>query len=113
MALERLTEKGRLDLRSKEEKKKELRKENAMKKEYIAFDQKVDANVKKVINNYKRILELSKIGDAERATLDELNLKVAATEINTATDALLRMIQDLKLNAELGRIISNNNDDNK
>ena len=43
----------------------------------------------------------------------DLNLKVAATEINTATGALLRMIQDLKLNAELGRIISNNNDGNE
>ena len=71
-----------------------------MKQAYDEFDQDVDANVKKVINNYRRILELSKIGDAERATLDELSLKVATKEISTATDALLGMVQDLKLNAD-------------
>ena len=80
-----------------------------MKQAYDEFDQDVDANVKKVINNYRRILELSKIGDAERATLDELSLKVATKEISTATDALLGMVQDLKLNAELGNIMQNNN----
>ena len=80
-----------------------------MKQAYDEFDQDVDANVKKVINNYRRILELSKIGDAERATLDELSLKIATKEISTATDALLGMVQDLKLNAELGNIMQNNN----
>ena len=83
-----------------------------MKQAYDEFDQDVDANVKKVINNYRRILELSKIGDAERATLDELSLKVATKEISTATDALLGMVQDLKLNAELGNIMQNNNNNN-
>ncbi len=109
MALERLTEKGRTNLRLLEEKKKQKIKENAMKQAYDEFDQDVDANVKKVINNYRRILELSKIGDAERATLDELSLKIATKEISTATDALLGMVQDLKLNAELGNIMQNNN----
>ena len=46
---------------------------------------------------------------AEMATLDELSLKVATKEISTATDALLGMVQDLKLNAELGNIMQNNN----
>ena len=73
----------------------------AMKQALVEFDQEVDANVKKVINNYKRILQLSKLGDAERAVLDELSLKVATKEITTAADQLLSVIQDLKLNAEL------------
>ena len=72
-----------------------------MKQAFVEFDQEVDANVKKVINNYKRILQLSKLGDAERAALDELSLKVATKEITTAADQLLSVIQDLKLNAEL------------
>ena len=41
--------------------------------------------------------------------MDELSLKVATKEISTATDALLGMVQDLKLNAELGNIMQNNN----
>ena len=32
---------------------------------------------------------MSKLGDAERAALDELSLKVATKEINTAADQLL------------------------
>ena len=73
----------------------------AMKQAFVEFDQEVDANVKKVINNYKRILQLSKLGDAERAALDELSLKVATKEITTAADQLLSVIQDLKLNLNL------------
>ncbi len=101
MALERLTEKGRENLRLLEEKKQAKMKTVAMKQALVEFDQEVDANVKKVINNYKRILQLSKLGDAERAVLDELSLKVATKEITTAADQLLSVIQDLKLNAEL------------
>ena len=101
MALERLTEKGRENLRLLEEKKQAKMKTVAMKQAFVEFDQEVDANVKKVINNYKRILQLSKLGDAERAVLDELSLKVATKEITTAADQLLSVIQDLKLNAEL------------
>ena len=101
MALERLTEKGRENLRLLEEKKQAKIKKVAMKQAFVEFDQEVDANVKKVINNYKRILQLSKLGDAERAALDELSLKVATKEITTAADQLLSVIQDLKLNAEL------------
>ena len=101
MALERLTEKGRENLRLMEEKKQAKIKKVAMKQAFVEFDQEVDANVKKVINNYKRILQLSKLGDAERAVLDELSLKVATKEITTAADQLLSVIQDLKLNAEL------------
>ena len=101
MALERLTEKGRENLRLLEEKKQAKMKTVAMKQALVEFDQEVDANVKKVINNYKRILQLSKLGDAERAALDELSLKVATKEITTAADQLLSVIQDLKLNAEL------------
>ena len=101
MALERLTETGRENLRLLEEKKQAKMKTVAMKQALVEFDQEVDANVKKVINNYKRILQLSKLGDAERAVLDELSLKVATKEITTAADQLLSVIQDLKLNAEL------------
>ena len=100
MALERLTEKGRENLRLLEEKKQAKMKTVAMKQALVEFDQEVDAN-KKVINNYKRILQLSKLGDAERAVLDELSLKVATKEITTAADQLLSVIQDLKLTAEL------------